>query len=149
MASRRKGREYALQLLFRSEFSDPGDSEELIVGAREVDAQTRAFAQFLHDGYLENETEIDRLIRKHARHWKLERMATVDRSILRMAITEFLLTATPRVVVIDEAIEVARKFSGEEATEFVNGILDAIRKDLDAAGNAQAGGEETEGRLNG
>ncbi len=131
MGSRRKGREYALQLLFRSEFSDPGDSEELIWESREIDSETRNFAQFLHDRYTENETQIDLLIRKHASNWKLERMATVDRNILRMAIAEFLFAETPRVVVIDEAIEVARKYSGDEATEFVNGILDAIHRDLE------------------
>ncbi len=140
MGSRRKGREYALQLLFRSEFSDPEDSEELIWESREVDPETRDFAQFLHDRYVENETEIDLLIRKHASNWKLERMATVDRSILRMAIAEFLFAETPRVVVIDEAIEVARKYSGVEATEFVNGILDAVRKDLEDTGKDQSNG---------
>ena len=140
MGSRRKGREYALQLLFRSEFSDPGDSEELIWESRKVDSETRDFAQFLHDRYVENETQIDLLIRKHASNWKLERMATVDRNILRMAIAEFLFAETPRVVVIDEAIEVARKYSGDQATEFVNGILDAIHKDLEAAGEGQSNG---------
>ena len=140
MGSRRKGREYALQLLFRSEFSDPGDSEELIWESRKVDSETRDFAQFLHDRYVENETQIDLLIRKHASNWKLERMATVDRNILRMAIAEFLFAETPRVVVIDEAIEVARKYSGDEATEFVNGILDAVHKDLEDAGEGQPNG---------
>ena len=140
MGSRRKGREYALQLLFRSEFSDPGDSEELIWESREVDSDTRDFAQFLHDRYVENKTEIDQLIRKHASNWKLERMATVDRNILRMAIAEFLFAETPRVVVIDEAIEVARKYSGDEATEFVNGILDSIHQDLKAERGGQSDG---------
>ena len=140
MGSRRKSREYALQLLFRSEFTDPEDSEELIWESKEVDSETRDFAQFLHDRYVENEVRIDRLIQKHARNWKLERMATVDRNILRMAIAEFLFAETPRVVVIDEAIEVARKYSGEEATEFVNGVLDAIRKDLEDGGEGPSSG---------
>ena len=140
MGSRRKSREYALQLLFRSEFSDPEDSEELIWESKEVDSETRDFARFLHNRYVENEARIDRLIQKHARHWKLERMATVDRNILRMAIAEFLFAETPRVVVIDEAIEVARKYSGEKATEFVNGILDAVRKDLEDAGRGRPDG---------
>ena len=140
MGSRRKSREYALQLLFRSEFTDPEDSEELIWESKEVDSETRDFAQFLHDRYVENEGRIDRLIQKHARNWKLERMATVDRNILRMAIAEFLFAETPRVVVIDEAIEVARKYSGEEATEFVNGVLDAIRKDLEDEGEGPSSG---------
>ena len=140
MGSRRKGREYALQLLFRSEFCGPGGSEELIWGSREVDSDTRNFAQFLHDRYVENKTAIDLLIRKHARNWKLERMATVDRTILRMAIAEFLFAETPRVVVIDEAIEVARKYSGDEATEFVNGILDSIHKDLEDGGEGRSDG---------
>lgn len=131
MGSRRKSREFALQLLFEREFSESPPAEELFWESRAADAETRSYAQFLRDHYLQNRDRVDTLIRSHAKHWKLERMATVDRNILRMAITEFLFTETPPVVVIDEAIEVARKFSGEEATEFINGILDAVRKDLD------------------
>ncbi len=140
MGSRRKSREYALQLLFQREFQEQPEGDDAFWESKEVDTDTRDFAEFLHDHFLENQSFIDRLIRKHARNWKLERMATVDRNILRMAIAEFLYTETPGAVVIDEAIEVARKYSGEEATEFVNGVLDAIRLDLKETAGNQADG---------
>ena len=143
MGNRRKSREYALQLLFQHEFLEQPRGENLFWESKKVDSETRDFAEFLHDHFLENQSFIDRLIRKHAQHWRLERMATVDRNILRMAIAEFLYAETPVVVVIDEAIEVARKYSGEESTEFVNGILDAIHLDLEEtaenAGNQKDG----------
>ena len=70
------------------------------------------------------------MIRKHLQHWRLERMATVDRNVLRLAIYEMLATATPPAVIIDEALELARRFSNDEAVQFVNGVLDAARKEI-------------------
>lgn len=93
---------------------------------------TRQYAEFLFQEALGQKESIDDLIRRHALHWRLERMSAVDRNILRMAIAEFLSAPTPKVVVIDEAIEIARKYSGDEATEFVNGVLDAVRIELEA-----------------
>ena len=143
MGNRRKSREYALQLLFQHEFLKQPRDKDLFWKSKKVDSETRNFAEFLHDRFLANQLFIDHLIRKHARHWRLERMATVDRNILRMAIAEFLYTETPVVVVIDEAIEVARKYSGEESTEFINGILDAIHLDLE--GTAENAGNQKDG----
>jgi N utilization substance protein B len=83
--------------------------------------------------------EIDALIEARSEHWRLERMPVVDRAILRMAIGEFLSSPdTPRTVVINEALELARTFSTEDAVRFINGVLDAINHDLAAAGGPRA-----------
>jgi N utilization substance protein B len=76
---------------------------------------------------------IDERIQQHAEHWRLERMPTVDRNILRLAVYEMMRMPTPPAVVIDEALELARQFSGEESVHFVNGVLDAVRRDLHPA----------------
>jgi len=89
----------------------------------------RTYAEFLYFGTLEHKADIDTIIQKFSEHWRLERMAVVDRNILRLAVFEFLHeTETPTTVVINEALEIARKFSTEESTQFINGILDAINK---------------------
>jgi N utilization substance protein B len=75
--------------------------------------------------------EVDERIRSRAEHWRIDRMATVDRNVLRLAVYEFLYEPTPRTVAINEALEVARRFSTFEATQFINGILDAIKRDMD------------------
>ena len=113
MGSRRKSREYALQLLFQDEFVQKPDRKILFLESKKIDSKTRNYAEFLHKHFVEHRSVIDSLIRKHTQHWSLDRIATVDRNILRMAIAEFLYAETPGVVVIDEAIEVARKYSGE------------------------------------
>ena len=75
--------------------------------------------------------EIDKLIEGHAEHWRMERMAAVDRNLLRAGVAEFLgYPETPRAVVINEALEIARKFSSLESVQFVNGVLDSVAKDL-------------------
>src|SRR4030095_8247180 len=74
---------------------------------------------------------LDERIRSRAEHWRISRMAVVDRNILRLAVYEFLYEPTPRTVAINEALEIARRFSTYEATQFINGILDAIKRDLD------------------
>ena len=71
------------------------------------------------------------MISGHAQHWKLERIAAVERSILRVAIAELLATDTPKAVVIDEAIEIARKYASQRSSDFVNGILDAVKNNLE------------------
>src|SRR5215510_10579139 len=81
------------------------------------------FVESLVRGTVERHTEIDEMIRRHLQHWRLERMAAVDRNILRLATYEMLATTTPPAVVIDEAIELARRFSNDEAVQFVNGVL--------------------------
>lgn len=133
MSSRRKARELALQLLFQQDLSGVSSAEILDVfwKVNPADPGNREFAEFLFKRSLENRSQIDNLIRGHTEHWRLERMAVVDRNILRMAVSEFLYAETPKIVVIDEAIEIARKFSTEESTQFVNGVLDAIRKKIE------------------
>jgi len=74
--------------------------------------------------------EIDDRISRHAEHWRLDRMPTVDRNILRLAVYEMEHGGTPAAVTIDEALELARKFSNEESVQFVNGVLDAVRREL-------------------
>lgn len=131
--TRRKAREYALQLLFQWEGGRP-DPESLLPGfwrGLKVDKETLRFAEDLFLGTVRSLPQIDPLIRAHAEHWKLGRMAAVDRNLLRLAVHEMQAhPETPLVVVIDEALEIARRFSSEESVEFINGILDAIRKSL-------------------
>ncbi len=96
-----------------------------------VTAAARPFADKLVAGTLQNLSTIDYRIRTRAEHWRIERMAVVDRNVLRLAVYEFLFEDTPHTVVINEALEIARRFSTFEATQFINGILDAIKLDLE------------------
>jgi transcription antitermination protein NusB len=97
----------------------------------EVDADTRGFADDLFNVAVDRQTQIDELIQKHAQHWRMERMAAVDRNVLRTGVAEFLSSReTPRPVVINEALEIARKFSAPESVQFINGVLDSVGKDL-------------------
>ncbi len=129
MGRRRRARELALQLLYQQDIgrSKAEEIRETFWVSNPVNQTSREFAELLFTGYLENRVRVDGLIQQHAQHWRIERMAAVDRNVLRVAVTEFLCLDTPTIVVIAEAIEIARKYSGEEATKFVNGILDVIR----------------------
>jgi transcription antitermination protein NusB len=133
MGSRRKARELALQLLFQEDVNRYPAEEirRTFWLSNPVEEDTRNFADLLFSKAVEENERIEALIRRHSLHWRLDRMAKVDRNVLRMAVSEFLNADTPKVVVIDEAIEIVRKFSGAESTEFVNGILDAIRVELE------------------
>ncbi len=92
----------------------------------------REFATALAVGTIAHLNEIDERIRQRTEHWRISRMAVVDRNLLRLAVYEFLYQSqTPRTVAINEALEIARRFSTHEATQFINGILDAIKRDLD------------------
>jgi N utilization substance protein B len=95
------------------------------------------FANRLLEGVAGRIQQIDELIQKHAANWRLERMSTVDRSILRMAVFEMLEDASLAPVVINEAVEIGRRFSAQESAGFLNGVLDAIRKSLDETGSAR------------
>ena len=98
----------------------------------EESAAVADFARELVTGTVENVEHIDRLIQRHAEHWRLDRMATVDRNLLRLATEEFLYDKeTPKTVVINEAIEIARRYSSQESPQFINGILDSIKKELE------------------
>jgi transcription antitermination factor NusB len=101
---------------------------------------TRSFADRLALGTVGNLAAVDERIKTRAEHWRIERMAIVDRNVLRLAVYEFLYEDTPNTVVINEALEIARRFSTFEATQFINGILDAIKHDLEREQPAVEGG---------
>ena len=138
--TRHKAREAALQMLFAADLYavDPGhltDDYWNEFGDTSVDTKTREFSDKLVQGTLRELSTIDERIKTRAEHWRIERMAIVDRNVLRLAVYEFLFEDTPDTVVINEALEIARRFSTFEATQFINGILDAIKHDLEAAKN--------------
>ena len=89
-----------------------------------------SFAEALFRSVLAARPGLDERIGRHAEHWRIERMPVVDRNILRMAVCEMAEMDTPPAIAIDEAIELARRFSNEESAQFVNGVLDAVRRDL-------------------
>ena len=136
MGSRRKARECALQMLFAADVAET-PPEEVVrtywteLGEADLEAPARDFATRLAAGTLSRLDALDERIRSRAEHWRITRMAVVDRNILRLAVYEFLYEPTPRTVAINEALEIARRFSTYEATQFINGILDAIKRDLD------------------
>ncbi len=137
--TRHKARECALQMLFASDLVRDVDPTTLTknywneLGDQAIDEKTREFANALACGTLKEIEAIDDRIRTRAEHWRIERMAIVDRNVLRLAVYEFLYTDTPNGVAINEALETARRFSSFEATQFINGILDGIKLDLDGA----------------
>jgi transcription antitermination protein NusB len=144
--TRHKARECALQMLFASDLVH-GDCAMLTsnywneLGDASIDDKTRDFANSLACGTLENIEAIDDRIRTRAEHWRIERMAIVDRNVLRLAVYEFLYQDTPDTVAINEALEIARRFSTYEATQFINGILDAIKQDLESASDPDKSAE--------
>ncbi|MFP5261849.1 MAG: transcription antitermination factor NusB [Blastocatellia bacterium] len=141
MGARRKARVCALQMLFQYDISRPRVDELTRTywdsfGEDMMDVP-RDFSNNLALGAISHLDEIDNLIKKRAENWRIQRMAVVDRNILRLAIYEFLYESeTPKTVVINEALEIARRFSTFEATQFINGILDAIKRDLETNQNA-------------
>ena len=148
MGSRRKARECALQMLFAADVAGrDARLDELVrdywteLSEAEQEEAAREFATRLATGTLAHLAEIDERIRSRAEHWRISRMAVVDRNVLRLAVYEFLYEQTPRTVAINEALEIARRFSTFEATQFINGILDAIKRDLDQE-RPQANAEE-------
>lgn len=131
MGSRRKSRELALQMLFQYDLSG-NDPEAIILtfdDLQKVKPAIRDFAIRIFLGTIRHMEELDELIVKQADNWRLSRMAVVDRNIIRMSVYEFLHeTDTPKLVIIDEAIEIAKKFGTEKSGQFINGILDGILK---------------------
>jgi len=141
--SRHRAREVALQMLYLWEVG--GEDLDTVgrtyrqVRPGAADEATEAAAMRLVRATALRLAEIDALIEARSAHWRIERMPVVDRAILRMAIGEFLAVPdTPRTVVINEALELARTFSTEDAVKFINGVLDAINHDLAAAGRSPA-----------
>jgi N utilization substance protein B len=138
MGRRRKARELALQFLYQLDLqgeAEPDRHAEDFWARHPVDAETRAFADALVRGAKQNQGQADRIIEQYAEHWDLDRMAVVDRNLLRLAVYEMLWGGrdTPPKVVINEAIEIAKKFGTRESSRFVNGILDRVHKELRAA----------------
>ena len=134
MGTRRKSRELCLQMLFQWDMGKqpPEHVRKTFWAERgEVDEETRNFADNLFNVAVEQQQQIDDLIQKHAQHWRMDRMAAVDRNVLRTGVAEFLgHQHTPRPVVINEALEIARKFSAPESVQFINGVLDSVGKEL-------------------
>lgn len=137
MGTRRKARECALQMLFAADVAKTLEADVLTgnywkeLGEPTLDEATRDFSNRLAVGTLREIEKADETIRTRAEHWRIERMAIVDRNVLRLAVYEFLFTDTPHTIIINEALEIARRFSTFEATQFINGILDAIKHDLE------------------
>lgn len=129
---RRKSRELAMQMLFQADVGkqSPEQVRKTFWEARdEVDPDVRGFAEDLYRVANVREDEIADLITKHAQNWRMERMPAVDRSVLRMAIGEMLgFTSTPAPIVINEALEIARRYSAPESLNFLNGVLDAVAR---------------------
>ncbi len=137
MPARHRSRQRALQVLFLwdqrrqaieeaiSAFYDTLDSEE----DQPERAEPDEFMEILVRGTSERAPDLDRRIVEKSEHWRLERMPAVDRNILRLAVYEMSELETPGPVVIDEALELARQFSGDESVAFINGVLDAVRRD--------------------
>ena len=129
---RRRAREAALQMLYQTEVgqqpvSDATRAHASIGDAVDLDEEARAYAEDLAQGAWQARPAIDAYIADAARNWRVERLAILDRLLLRLAIHELLAhPATPPRVVIDEAIELARRYSGDDAAKFVNGVLDGV-----------------------
>ena len=139
MTQRRKSREYAVQMLFQWEMGkqEPSRIEEGFWKIASAQKATRDFANQLFELAASRAQEVDRIISEHAKNWRLERIAAIDRTILRLALAELRATSTPAKVIINEAVELAKKFSSEEASAFINGILDAASKSI--SGSAASG----------
>jgi len=133
MGRRRQAREIALQALYIVDTSRTDPKEAFAIVNRRAepdDEKVLDFAQSLVTGAMERKADLDKRIETVAENWALPRMAAVDRNVLRLAAYELLYKLdTPVNVIIDEAIEIARKFSTEESTRFINGILDKIKED--------------------
>jgi len=133
MTLRRKSREFALQMLFEWDMTRQATSrvEEFFWKSAHAAEETRRFANQLFEGAVVQSDANDQLVGKLSENWRLDRLAAVDRNILRLAIYELRSGTAPAKVVIDEALELAKKFSSEDASAFLNGVLDAAYKSLE------------------
>ena len=130
---RHRGREAALQLLYQWEVgwagaNGSGEAARAFWACHPAPRKRRGFATALVEGTTTHLDTIDSLLASNARNWRLARMAVVDRLIMRLAIYELVYTDTPTAVVIDEALELAKTFSGGEAVAFINGVLDGVSR---------------------
>jgi N utilization substance protein B len=131
MGARRKARELALQMLFQYDMS--GNPPDMILltfeELQKSKPNTREFAVRIFRGTVDHMPALDEMIQNQADNWRLSRMAGVDRNIIRMSVYEFLHESdTPKLVIIDEAIEIAKKYGTAKSPQFINGILDGILK---------------------
>ena len=144
MGTRRKSRELALQMLFQADLGEQAADQvrkTFWKGRGDVEPEVQGFAEDLFRVAQDHSEEINKLIQSHAENWRMDRMAAVDRNILRAAVAEFIgFPKTPRAVVINEAIEIARKFSAPESAQFINGVLDSVGKEVEARVPAKPAG---------
>lgn len=130
---RRKARELAMQMLFQGDLGKQSANEvqkTFWVAREEVSSETRGFAEDIFRVATVRTEEIDDLIQKHSANWRMTRMAVVDRNVLRMAVAEILgYPGTPAPIIINEALEIARRYSAPESINFLNGVLDAIARE--------------------
>jgi N utilization substance protein B len=134
MGTRRKSRELVMQMLFQGDLGkqSPEQVRKLFwASVTDVDEETRGFAEDLYRIATSRSEEIDGLIEQHSQNWRLERMPVVDRNLLRSGIAEMLgYPKTPAAIVINESLEVARRYAAPESIHFLNGVLDAVARDL-------------------
>ncbi|HEY4382342.1 MAG TPA: transcription antitermination factor NusB [Acidobacteriaceae bacterium] len=132
MGTRRKSRELAMQMLFQGDLGKqtPEQVSALFWPSRDdVDAETRGFAEDIYRVATSRQAEVDALIEAHAQNWRLERMAAVDRNLLRAAVAEMVAyPGTPGPIIINESLEIARRYAAPESVQFLNGVLDAISR---------------------
>jgi transcription antitermination protein NusB len=135
MGTRRKSRELVLQMLFQADMGRQAPEQVRRTFWSEhnsVSDDVRGFSEDLFRVATDRSQDIDSLIERHAENWRMDRMAAVDRNLLRAAVAELLgFPATPRAVVINEALEIARKFSSPESVQFINGVLDSVGRELE------------------
>jgi N utilization substance protein B len=134
MGTRRKSRELTMQMLFQGDLGkqSPDQVRKLFwASVTDIDDETRGFAEDLYRIATSRSEEIDALIEQHSQNWRIERMPVVDRSLLRSGIAEMLgYPKTPAAIVINESLEVARRYAAPESIHFLNGVLDAVARDL-------------------
>jgi transcription antitermination protein NusB len=141
MSSRRRSRQRALQILYsfdaRQQPVDEAIDAYYDTLYSEEQPERDPFVADLVRGTVEYLPEVDERITRHAEHWRMERMPAVDRNILRLAVYEMTRGGTPAAVAIDEALELARKYSSEESVQFINGVLDAVHRESGQAPHIQ------------
>jgi transcription antitermination protein NusB len=135
MGTRRRSRELLLQMLFQADMGRQSPDQvrrTFWVSHDSVPDDVRGFTEDLFRVATDCSRDIDGLIERHAENWRMERMAAVDRNLLRAAVAELMgFPGTPRAVVINEALEIARKFSSPESVQFINGVLDSVGRELE------------------
>jgi N utilization substance protein B len=134
MGTRRKSRELTMQMLFQGDLGKQNPEQVTRLfwpSVTDVDLETRGFAEDLFRIASTRQEEIDTLIEAHAQNWRIERMPVVDRNLIRAAVAEMLgFPNTPAAIIINETLEIGRRYAAPESIHFLNGVLDAIARDL-------------------